>query len=773
MQLTFLSGALPLTKTITNINNTLVKDSYPNLLNFTSTTTNPKTIGDFYKDLITHGTKGACLLKGILSQPLDNEPRKGKMPANTPTQWVCFDLDRAPFSTPEEFLRAIKLHDISYVVQYSSSYRLDPKDKTLSAHIFMMLDKVMAPSQLKAWLMHLNLNTPVLEQAITLSSSDSFLHWPLDITTCQNDKLLYTTPPKLVNIKDPLTKRIELVTHGHPHIAHTTIALKSMDELKTKSRNKLNALRAAKGITPLKHKERIVGEYTVQPGVGEATSYERFDEGEYYRYNLNGGDSKAYWHPKNDWEFLHSFKGEPSMYMKDILPEVFKEFNTAQRTNNQTTTNNGTTLLAFREKRTAEYWKGTYEDTPPRLDINKVKDMTMLDHFLQAHGSALGPFVPEYEFIFDPSSDVVIDTDNRQINRFVPTLYMTSPTKGAYPIIQRVLDHAVGTGPIQEHFLNWLACLMQHRTKLLTSWILHGTEGTGKGLLIDIVIKTMLGDYYKQIMASTLKSDFNGWRENMLLIMIDEMEIDMFEEGSMVQSRLKTYITEPTGDINRKGVNQYTISSHENYILSSNKNKPISISQGDRRNNVAHFQPEKLIISVQDATVNIKKEIDGFAHYLMNRKADLNLARSILHTEDRQAIMELSMTSADELGAAIVEGDLEKLFEFMPDERLLNDHGGNPVEYAYASLIRRWVTEESSKITRDELAVVFKHCINTVPEGKNKFTTYLRHHGIRTARIKINDVLAYGIHIGWKINAKVRQELLQSLTPSAKLRRVK
>ena len=37
------------------------------------------------------------------------------------------------------------------------------------------------------------------------------LRWPLDITTCQNDKLLYIATPSFKGMKDPLRERITLV----------------------------------------------------------------------------------------------------------------------------------------------------------------------------------------------------------------------------------------------------------------------------------------------------------------------------------------------------------------------------------------------------------------------------------------------------------------------------------------------------------------------------------------------------------------------------------
>ena len=81
-------------------------------------------------------------------------------------------------------MKAVNLHDVTYVVQYSSSYGL-PGNDALSCHIFCMLDKPMIAPILKDWLRYLNLNTEELRDALTLSDMRHTLKWKLDITCCR------------------------------------------------------------------------------------------------------------------------------------------------------------------------------------------------------------------------------------------------------------------------------------------------------------------------------------------------------------------------------------------------------------------------------------------------------------------------------------------------------------------------------------------------------------------------------------------------------------
>lgn len=479
---TFLSASLPLTKTIEKLSDgTIFKTPYPLIANFTSETIEVKNIQEFHAALLHRATakRKPCLLKGRITRDLISESRKGTTVTNDKTQWVCLDIDNARFSSPDEVMRALGLDDISYVVQYSSSYKLE--NKNLSCHIFFLLDRPISAPELKAWLMHMNLSVTALESNITLSKSNAALHWPLDITTCQNDKLLYIAMPVFKNIAPPITEdeRIQLVLRKKPELAVARLELKPIENLKQQAREKLNALRTTAGIKPIKA-TKMVGEFEVQAGVGEVTRYEIFDCGEYVRLNLNGGDSQAYWHHKSDPTYLHNFKGEPSLLLKEVLPHYYGDLVRNAKTASTTPNAQGDDILAFRDKVTAAYWKGTWNPETFELELHSVKSELQLAHFLQSRGKALGSFVPEYHLTFDPQNPEVVNHVDKVVNTFVPTELMRlgkKAKKGTFPTIQRVIDSAVGVGEVREHFMNWLAVVWQQRVKPITAWVLHGTQG--------------------------------------------------------------------------------------------------------------------------------------------------------------------------------------------------------------------------------------------------------------------------------------------------------
>lgn len=778
--LTFLHGATPMVKQFCKQKDgSILQISYPMIVKVTSDVVEVNSMGEMYKALTKH-MDGQCMLKGELDRPLLNESRRQMCRPDTPTRIVVLDLDKAPFSSPEEFMKAVELDDVTYIWQWSSSAKLT-KTKTISGHIFIMLDKPVHPQHIKAWLMQLNMGKDVLKKAITLSASKAALHWPLDVIVNDNGRIIYISPPVFKDIADPIpaNERVQFIKKKTDTLAASAIKSVAIEALKSDARDLINALRESEGIKKLTKQISMKGEHEVQTGVGEVSSYEVIDTGgDFIRYNLNGGNSQAYWHPRHQPELLHSFKGEPSLLIKEVMPARYKEMVVVAKQQNTAPNTAGEITIAFRDKVTSDYWKGIWNASTRTLEIYTINSKDALHDFLASRNEPPPPFVPEWELTFNPHDTTVYDPKKMVINQFVETPLMRASKKtGTYPLIQKIIDHALGTGEIQEHFMNWLAVIMQHRRKTGTAWIFHGTEGTGKGLLFNRILKPIFERYLVIKKASEMKSEFNGWMETAIIVCIDEIEADVFEKKSM-EGDLRNAITEPTFSIRRMRTDSYERKSYANFIFSSNKKQPVRLPTGDRRFNVGVYQPEKLQITSKQVETDLPKEIEAFASYLLNRVADIDLATKVLHTADRANIQALNITAVDEFAENILSGNLIKLWEYMPDERAMNDHGINdPVAAAYASMMKRFVYEQVSNISRDQLVYLFQHAIGELPSmrGANKFTSFLRHHGISTKKIWCDGVATMGIQVTWKISDTDKAEIEKSTTrkTSDKVRRVK
>ena len=227
MQITFLSADRPLTKSYTKLpDGTISKSSYPHAYEFTSHVEAVTDLPGFLAALNKHAAVGNCILKGIPTKTLVKESRAGSTNTQDATQWLCFDIDGIPdvvttttangmvISSPytlENFMQEIGLPTTSYVVQWSASYGIE--NKFIRCHVFVLMDRAVSAPLIKQWLIHINHSVATLKASQQLTKTGNSLTWPLDITTCQNDKLLYITPPVLKGIKNPLGKqpRTELV----------------------------------------------------------------------------------------------------------------------------------------------------------------------------------------------------------------------------------------------------------------------------------------------------------------------------------------------------------------------------------------------------------------------------------------------------------------------------------------------------------------------------------------------------------------------------------
>lgn len=494
MTSTFLSASVALTKTIEMITGGgIEKSPYPNVFNVTSHEEHTPDIAALHAAILKHAALGHCLLKGNVARPLVNESRAGSTDSSASTTWLCLDIDGLPTSSaanPAALMQALGLQDVSHILQWSASQGLDG-GATLRLHIFFMLTTAVPAQIIKQWLIQLNHTVPILRDAIGLTKTGNSLTWALDVTACQNDKLLYIAPPTFKNMKTPMgrTPRIQLVQRMLPAFTfppgtNTSAANKELTTARITELREVNGLPARKFTFKL---ARGV-ECLVKPDACTITDI-KADRGFVY-FNLNGGDSWAYYHPEDKADVIYNFKGEPCYLTKELLPEYWESL-TAQASR---TSSAGLTYLAFLDKRTSTYYRGTYDTSSDTLDLTAAKNETQVRHFGEQFGVPLGSFIPEWDMTFDPQDNVRVDPINRTINTFQLTPYMQAAPKAVTrcpPTILKIIHHALGSDlACTEHFINWIAFILQERKRSLTAWVMHGTEGCLTG---DAVIQFKRG----------------------------------------------------------------------------------------------------------------------------------------------------------------------------------------------------------------------------------------------------------------------------------------
>ena len=133
------------------------------------------------------------------------------------------------------------------------------------------------------------------------------------------------------------------------------------------------------------------------------------------------------------------------------------------------------------------------------------------------------------------------------------------------------------------YIIKWFACIFQQITvKNGTLPIIYGAQGSGKSFLIE-VFADLIG-YFALSNVDDLDKvfgKFNGLIGRNLLICINETPEST--EKFKYLNKIKSKLTEVETVMETKGVDQISIKSWANYILTSNNPNPIQEEKGDRR----------------------------------------------------------------------------------------------------------------------------------------------------------------------------------------------
>lgn len=782
--LTFLAADRPLTKKFSKINDVLTKEPYPKVWEFTSQAVVVDSLETFRHALETKARDGWCLLKGNVQRDLVKESRAGSTDPNAPTSWLVFDVDRFPgVIDPQDFMDLIGLHAYSYIVQYSASYKIEA-ERGLTCHIYVRLAEPTAPALLKAYFLDLNLNTPSLTKHIRLTRTGNGLSYPLDVTTGQNDKLIYISPPMLEGIESPVTERIQLVRREKeffslPDVSPDAVLRSQIDE-------RINALREAQGLPARRFSYRIDKksgvEVLAKPDGARLTGVKQ--ERGFVYFNLNGGDSWGYYHPEDRPEVIYNFKGEPNYLTSELLPDYWSQV-VEQRAKDKAALEEDiksrgfvdSRILVFRDFRTGLYYNGTFDADTDKLSLAIAKSETQIQHFLQDHGLPEIDWIPIWDVIYDPQSDVRVDFQRRRVNLFEPSIYMkreyepVESFESACPTINKLIESAVGTGPVKAHYLNWAAVVWQYRIATGMSWVLHGVQGTGKGILANYVWAPLFGRSNVSIKRmEELEDQFNEHLERSLLVFIDEAEIGESRQSKMIMANLKNNITEPTITIRRMRAAAYTVRNYCNFQLYSNMTTPVVIDSTDRRFSVGSFGQTRLELTDEEFE-QIGEELPALAAYLTHHAANRDQARTVFQSSERDRIIATSRTSVELVAEALTKGMLEAFWEELPngDTTLLPPHQAMLAE-SYVDLVHRMIRGEANRLARDELRLLFQYLCGDMPTTPTKFTQLLRHKNIHLKNMLINGRVMRGLEVTWNVDQEWLEARRAEISPKLKFK---
>ena len=773
IQLDFLKAhdGTPIVKTFSQDQGTIQSQSYPMVAYFDGTRETASDIEEFYEHVQTYAAQGAALMKGNLSRLPENGRRSGLTNPNDKTLWVELDNDfSSGWPNLKAFLTELDpiFENLTYIVNHSASAGIT-HPAGLRTHVLFTLPEPVMPSVLKLWLLHKNFTVPELRNRITLGGNKTCLRFPLDITTCQNDKLLFIAPPRLYGLTDSLAGRRTEIVHGSELWADLDFSDIDAQTLLTQQTELINELRRAEGLrrkTPRTGSHAGV-EVVTNPDKVTITDYK--EERGFIYFNLNDGDSWGYYTPADNPEILYNFKGEPNVRLKDVAPEMYQQFKPSKQKNPapKVTTPANLKPLVVRNIATDGYLSLLVNTDDGSVVANKLGNLQKCEHFMKEHGALMPEVVESWTVEFDPTTLQQIDEDRKWINTFKPPVHMLEDlpyTTEVPTVTHKVIWHAVGNDAEMYHWvMNWLACIYQTRRKNGTSIILSGIQGTGKGIILNKILPALFGeDYVKPLLTSDLNDRFNDFVLDTLITGFDEFHIENDKRNAGIIDKLKNLITEPTLPVRRMQISSTKLKVFNNTIINTNHHGPIPIDRTDRRMALCPRQEKPLLIDEEELD-QIFLETRALAAYLQHYTIDPTLARRAPHNQTREEAIKASQTTHDDFFNALRESDLDYFLQFI-EGPTLQVEGSPHVKYTeYFNAVSRWASEypNTVKVPRSELEAAYAFLQGNRPSA-TKFTRMCNINGLKVELQRDGGSRFRGLAIDWHVkDPKTINEIIQ------------
>lgn len=729
LDIVFLGARLPLTKTFVADHGRTVSTPYPHVSRVTSFHEQAADLQQFHALLEAHAERNHCLFGGQLTHPLQNESRAGKT-KQTQRDWVVFDFDKVEGRDHKDIVARYlpaECQNVSYIAQMSSSMFLPTAD-LWSGHIFMLLSEPIEELRLKQWFEFLNFNNPNLTGQLRLSDSLQALHWPLDRTVAYNSKLIYIAPPKCVGFEPAIDKHIVLVKKRNPKLTIGTFA--PIDSYTI--RQKINELRRAAGEPEIEYELTKFEGHEMLRRTDVCDIHGIRTSGDHYiRFNLNGGDSYAYFIDLRNPEIIRNFKGEPYLKTEEAAPDLYKSLRkNAPRAVAKPPLEDGCEVLAFyATNRGAAIKTGIYDPAAKRLLRLDDSSPVAARAWMAEYGLVQKADLPHLDLVYDPPANDAYFAGCTHLNVFQPTAYMTSTPENTKPstlgdippLTNKLLRSMLGDPDptVYAHFINWLAFIFQFRKQAGTAWVFSGRTGTGKGSFLKFYLLPLFGeDNVSIIQFPLLGTQFNGFLENKLFVVCEEADIASAEESKILAAKLRHYITDSPVQINQKGVKTFSAPNYSNWLFNANERAVVNVTGDDRRYNIAERQENQIHFTPNEyRALSEYAELEAFADVLHRWPVDTLAVTKVVETQARKDMHEATTTINQLIGEAIFNGDLQFFHDRMPtDAESMSDFNNrfNPLAMFKANMARYQEDAEAGRetiISEEEAFVLFRTLI--------------------------------------------------------------
>ena len=825
--ITFLSAAssVRLAKTITQDK---VKP-YPLVKNVNSftfeTDGTPEGLAQRLEIYREHAGYGYALHKGSLKRQLQNESRRGSSDTNDLTNTLIIDVDDwktdIDMSSPtnqtveqvaEEFIALLpeEFQNASYIAHASASFGL--RKGRASVHIEFLLAHDIAPRALKDYMLHLNLNIPEIEEQLELTKSGHALSWTLDPSVVDNSKIIYIAPPIFSGATNPFAdddERWTLVTKSNTQLdIQDAVGDVNPTKLSTDKKKKLRTLRKALGLPVADHKTRRINVGGADVNIIEKPNSMRIEvydvNDEFAIFNINGGDSHAYWCRLDTPDIIYNFKGEHPFQFSKADPEGYDAF--LESYADKLTKVNPRKTEVFYDRKTSRHYIVQIDMNTGRVAQNAQGsqefysyDKGDIENELANRGIPKPEIIPSYTMEFMPQTDVILDKANEIFNRFMPTEFMKRPPeiddvfknigyeygkdnqisallRSLCPNIHKIMWHLVGNdNECYEHFVNWLAYCYQERRVSTTAWVMTGVQGTGKGVFYTKVIQKIWGQEYADVLKiDNFEDAYDGNMANKLMIALDEIRMGDSGNPTKALDRLKSLTGNDINSFRHMRQERVQLPCYFNFMIFSNHIDAMLIENGDRRFNVCPPQMVKLAVKHPEldnvADKAVEPEIGLFASFLKYFDCNPIQARTALDNEAKRNMQTRSSTSVMQFFQAIKYGDLEYFIQYILEEQ------GDPLNLKEAHrlanaklIVKKWVQdcadEISTNVSTTEMRLVYLALYPEKDMSPNKFNSMLGKNDVEVKRMRDDEGVRFsGITVTFFMTDGSKPEDLRKLT---------
>lgn len=738
---------------------------------------------------------GAALIKGPLNDTIINESRRGKVNVRGPTSLLVIDVDGwqpdTPLTAPitQESLKLVAesivrllpepLASTSFIANASSSTGTK-ENGDIGLHLFFLVEKAVAPGRLENYIRALNFINKRITEQIGLQASRMSLKWALDPVVARNAQVIYIAHPTFIETDDPFPTpedRWALVAKAHGS-CDLSMEVASIDEAKMKGNEQkiLTSLRKEAGLSKFKPKTRsmtgVNGKQPIVTNPDPLVMELSYTNNNFAYWNINGGDSNAYYNPIGNPEIIYNFKGEMPFEMKKAALETYEWY--VETFKVQIRSVNEARPLVFRDGTSDQHYIAEYipaHDTILRTDKISPQNVTAR---LSEFGMPVPEPIPTWNLSFNPNSTIEIDWDERKLNLFQATKYLKSPPAvmpqysgvkigeateamaALCPTIHKVIFHITGSSPEDfEYFINWLAWCIQNRDKAHTAWVFSGTPGTGKGVFFERILRPIMGDAYTvRKRLDHLEEQFNDYQRTALFLIMEEFRLADSKHANKVLNKLKDDITADKVNVRAMRTDVTEERNYTNYIFFSNHNDTLPIDDGDRRFNIAPPQMVKLerqYPTIRKEIKNIEGELGSFTGFLMHYDANEDLTRTVRENEAKQRMKETAMGFGQRFCHAVKTGEIGYFMD------LLNYNStsatSRAIQMATAQkCVQAWVTdaaEDKTTIASADALLTCYEVLNDRDMPRTQFTTFLRRNDLILKRQRVGGERTMALEINW------------------------